>query len=91
MTNRPTFADRFASTFGTRRPQPDMTVVRNLCGELLADVPSAERDAMLGRLEVLRRADDRWHLRSALFSLVSRFHGESVARERLAQLDELLE
>jgi hypothetical protein len=43
---------------------------------------------MLLRLEKMRRADDVWHLRGALFDTISRAHGEAAARERLAFLDE---
>ena len=54
------------------------------------NVPAANRETMLKRLEKMRRCDDLWHLRGALFDTVSRYHGESVARERLATLDDSL-
>ena len=50
----------------------------------------SERRPLLQRLERMRRADDLWHLRGALFDVISLFHGETVARERLATLDERL-
>jgi len=90
MTHPPTFAECVASTSGARRSPPDMEVVRTLCIELLADVPQPERDGMLKRLKVLRRADDKWHLCTALFGVISRFHGENIARERIAKLNEVL-
>ena len=80
----------FLSTIGLQRRAPDMDALRALCGELLADVAAADRKAMLQRLEKMRRADDVWHLRSALFDTISRTHGEATARERLVTLDEKL-
>jgi hypothetical protein len=61
--------------------------VRALCVELLADVPVVAREIMLLRLATVQRASDVLHLRSALFDVVSRFHGEVVARERTTTLD----
>ena len=78
------------STIGLQRRPPDMDALRALCGELLVDVAAADRNAMLQRLEKMRRADDVWHLRSALFDTISRAHGEATARERLVTLDEKL-
>ena len=69
----------------SRMPEPDR--VRELCARLLHDVAQRERDAVLHRLGRLRRADDLWDLRSALFGLISLHHGETVARERLSQFD----
>lgn len=79
--------DGFAKTLGgaSRMPEPDR--VRELCTRLLHDVAQPERDGVLHRLGRLRRADDLWDLRSALFGLVSLHHGETVARERLTQFD----
>lgn len=69
----------------TRLPEPAR--VHELCAVLLADIAEPERDAVLRRLGRLRRADDLWDLRNALFGLVSLHHGESVARERLVRFD----
>ena len=49
----------------------------------LNDVPEARRQLLMQRLEKMRRADDVWHVRSALFEVISLTHGEQVARERL--------
>ena len=45
---------------------------------------------MLLRLDTMRRADDVSHLHGALFDVLSRFHGERIARERIGALDEEL-
>jgi hypothetical protein len=76
----------FAKTrSGTR--VPDAAQLRALCIKLLADVAPLQREALMDRLPRLRRADDLWDLRSALFSQISLQHGETIARERLAELD----
>jgi hypothetical protein len=72
------------------RVVPDVTALRELCFKLLADVPASDRKAMLQRIENMRRAEDTWHLRGALFDVISLFHGEATARVRLATLDERL-
>ena len=72
------------------RTAPDVKALRELCFTLLADVPASDRKAMLLRIENMRRAEDTWHLRGALFDVISMFHGEATARERLATLDEQL-
>jgi hypothetical protein len=69
----------------SRMPEPES--VRELCGRLLHDVAQRERDIVLHRLGRLRRADDLWDLRNALFGLISLHHGETVARERLSAFD----
>ena len=84
------FRDSFLSTLGLQRRAPDIDALRELCVELLADVPAADRTGMLMRLEKMRRADDMWHLRGALFDTISRAHGEAAARKRLVTLDEQL-
>jgi hypothetical protein len=78
----------FLPIFGLGRTAPDVAALRELCFKLLADVPASDRKAMLLRVETLRRAEDAWHLRSALFDVISFVHGEATARERLATLDE---
>ena len=87
MVTFQTFRDSFMSSLGLGQAAPDASTLRELCFSLLADVPASERKAMLQRLERLRRADDVWHLRTALFDTISRCHGEATARERLAVLD----
>jgi hypothetical protein len=72
------------------RVVPDVTALRELCFQLLADVPASERKAMLLRIDNMRRAEDTRHFRAALFNVVSLFHGEATARVRLACLDERL-
>jgi hypothetical protein len=78
------------SSLGRGHTTPDFETLRSTCYSLLDDVPATDRKGMLRRLEKMRRADDLWHLRSALFDTISRFHGEAVARERLATLDDSL-
>jgi hypothetical protein len=70
-----------------RRRAPDLAEVRRLCVELLADIPGVNRDGLVFRLEQMRRVDDMPHLRGALFDVVSHFHGESIARDRITVLD----
>ncbi len=80
----------FRSTLGPDRVPPDMDALRALCTALLSDVPASDRRFLLQRMGTLRRADDVWHLRSAVFDVIARTHGETVARARLVKLDELL-
>jgi hypothetical protein len=82
------FRNSFLSTLGLGQAAPDIDALRELCVSLLDDVPAAERQGMLMRLEKMRRADDMWHLRGALFDTISRAHGEAEARERLVILDD---
>ena len=80
----------FLPNSGVGRAAPDRAALRELCFKLLADVPASDRKAMLLRIETLRRAEDTWYLRGALFDVISLFHGEATARERLAVLDQHL-
>ena len=68
----------------------DIDKLRELCLVLLAGVPTFERSRMLKRLRQMRRADDLWQLRGALFDTISHAHGEATARERIAVLDDQL-
>jgi hypothetical protein len=83
-----TFVKSLAPTFGARHRAPDIGEVRQRCVELLADVPGVDREALMQRLEKMRRVDDMPHLRGALFDAVSHFHGEAVARDRIGTLDQ---
>ena len=78
---------KFASPLSLRPAAADMTTMRTLCADLLADVPHGECAATLARLSTLRRASDLWHLRTVLFEVVARHHGERAAQERLVALD----
>jgi hypothetical protein len=77
----------FLSTFGPATPLPDLEAVRRLCLASLTDVPRADQASLLHRLDRMRRASDVPDLRCALFDVVSRFHGEAIARERIDALD----
>lgn len=90
MVTFQSFRNSFLSTLGIGHAAPDIDALRELCITLLDDVPAADRQAMLLRLEKMRRADDMWHLRTALFDTISRAHGEGAARARLLILDEQL-
>ena len=90
MVTLQSLTQNFSSSLGLRASAPDVNRLRDLCMELLADVPAARRKALLQRLEKMRRADDIWHVRSALFEAISLTHGEQVARDRLAVLDDRL-
>jgi hypothetical protein len=79
--------NNFRPSFASSRSLPDAQALREQCCALLTDVPASDRRSMLERLERLRRADDVWHLRTAMFDTIARAHGETVARHRLAALD----
>ena len=79
-----------ASSVDSTQPSVDIDKLRELCLVLLADVPTFQRSRMLKRLRQMRRADDLWQLRAALFDTISHCHGEATARERIAMLDEQL-
>jgi hypothetical protein len=80
----------FLPNMNAKPAAPNIASLRELCFTLLADVPASDRKAMLQRIENMRRAEDTWHLRSALFDVISLAHGEATARVRLARLDERL-
>ena len=67
-------------------PAPDSTALRDLCFKLV-DLPACDRNAILGLVNLIRRADDSWRLH-ALFEGISQTRGDSVARDRLAMLVE---
>ena len=90
MVTLQSFRDSVLSGLGLRRGPLDLPALRERCYALLADVPASDRKVLLQRLDRMRRADDMWHLRGAVFDTIAREHGEAVARERLAQLDERL-
>ena len=81
---------RLCDTARPSRTALDVAALRELCFTLLTDVPASDSKAMLLRFERMRRAEDTWNLRGALFDVISLFHGEAMARERLATLDEQL-
>lgn len=78
---------RVVSTLHMHLPGPDSNDVRKRCIGLLADVPGADRDALVQRFSTMRRVDDMQHLRGAFFDVISHFHGEATARERISDLD----
>jgi hypothetical protein len=71
-------------------PASTAAALRDLCLALLTDLPAFNRKALLARMSRLRRADDRWQLRDALFEVIAQVHGKGEARARLAALDEQL-
>ena len=75
------------STFGLRPSAAEVSSLRVLCLDLLADVPATRREPLLQQLDRMRRADDAWHLRSLLFEVISMTHCQQVASERLQLLD----
>jgi hypothetical protein len=79
--------DDFVRTRKGLPKTPSPEALRELCITLLADIAPLQRESLMDRLPRMRRADDLWNLRSALFDLISLTHGETVARERLAALD----
>jgi len=78
---------KFLSTLSLRPAAASMTTMREFCAELLADVPPLHSTSMLARLSTMRRASDLWNVRTALFDVIARHHGERVAQERLRELD----
>ena len=76
-----------------RPPQSAMALrpcspeVQDACRELVADLPEKHRDHLLGGLERMRRTDDLWQLRSAMFTAIAMSHGEAEAQRRLAEFD----
>jgi hypothetical protein len=90
MVTLPIARNNLRPSFASSRALPDAHALREQCCALMTDVPVSDRKAMLQRLERLRRADDVWHLRTALFDTIARAHGETVARHRLATLDAYL-
>ena len=72
-------------------PPDDLAALREACSKLLADLPAFDRKSILARVSQMRRADDSWRLRDALFDVIARTHGDSVARARLATLDDYFE
>lgn len=84
------FSKKFFSAL-TFRPAPaDVGTLRQLCTELLADVPLEQRVSMMTRLGTMRRASDMWPLRTALFDVIAHHWGEQVAASRLVELDRML-
>jgi hypothetical protein len=71
----------------TPAARPNSPVVQNSCRELLADLPERHREHLLGSLARMRRADDLWQLRSAMFTAIAMSHGEAEAQRRLAEFD----
>ena len=81
---------KFPSLLSLRPAAADMTTMRTLCADLLCDVPHGARTAMLDQLSTLRRASDLWRLRTVLFVVIARHHGEQAAKDRLLALDSKL-
>ncbi len=75
--------DRFAAAAGPYT----IEALRGYFLALIDDIDGAVRQSLEARIDRARRVDDFWHLRSAVFSVVSLARGESVARERLAEFD----
>ena len=72
-------------------PPDALAALRDACFKLVADLPAFDRKSILARVSQMRRADDSWRLRDALFDAIAQTHGESVARARLTTLDEYFE
>ena len=69
-------------------PPDALAALRDACFKLVVDLPTFDRKSILARVSQMRRADDSWRLRDALFDAIAQTHGDSVARARLATLDE---
>jgi hypothetical protein len=91
MVTFKSFRKTFNSTFGLPPPPVDIALARGLCVDALVDVPIAAKCALLERLPHLRRAGDWQDMRCSLFDVLSRCHGEAIARNRMVSIDGLLE
>ncbi|MEY4561356.1 MAG: hypothetical protein RLZZ618_633 [Pseudomonadota bacterium] len=81
----------FLSTHLRRRERgPSLDTLKCLCLELIDDVCPKRRSLLSRSILGARHNADVWNLRSALFGGVSMSFGETVARERMARLDDLL-
>ena len=79
-----------------RRPgsktSPDrLRELRNVCHSMLDDLDTEHGRDLNGRIELATQAHEFWHLRPRLFDVMSEVHGQSVAAQRLAALDQLLQ
>jgi hypothetical protein len=84
----------FARLFRTKRVyrrKRDVELTRQLCLQLLADIPSQDRDSLELSLHKMRSPDDLPYVRAAFFNVVAQCHGESAARLRLTALDQGLQ
>jgi hypothetical protein len=69
------------------RITPQSPAVHTCWVELVADIPERHRERLFEGLGRMRRADDMWQWRAALYTAIAVSHGEAVARERLACFD----
>ena len=69
---------------------PSLDTLKCACLELIEDVSPERRSSLSRSILSARHRSDVWDLRSALFGSVSMSFGESVARERMARLDNLM-
>ena len=77
--------------FGSRTSPDRLRELRNVCHSMLDDLDSEPGRDLSGRVELATQASEFWHLRPRLFDVVSEVHGQSVAAQRLAALDRLLQ
>ena len=77
--------------FGSRTSPDRLRELRNVCHSMLDDLDTEQGRDLNGRVEVATQASEFWHLRPRLFDVVSEVHGQSVAAQRLAGLDRLLQ
>lgn len=80
------FASRRSSA-GQHTPRPDSPEVRDTCHDLLSDLPERHREHLFASLSRMRRADDLWQLRSAMYTAIALTHGETEAQRRIAEFD----
>lgn len=89
MTSLSPFLNGLPAFSGAAAPRvtPHTPTVRECCDELLADIPDRHRERIYAGLDRMRRADDLWQLRVALYTAIALAHGEPEARKRLARFD----
>ncbi len=69
-------------------PEPiPFTAIRREFAEALDDIDTEPAAELRSQIERVRSPRELWHLRSALYTLVARYHTESQARVRMERLD----
>jgi hypothetical protein len=81
-----------ACTLLTRVFKPDdsrvgILLLRNLCEELIADIPPALGEGVTSRLRRVQSDEDVRHLRLAVFDAISHARGQGEAIARIAIFD----
>src|SRR5262245_21944732 len=68
-------------------PNVSMPALRQLCLDMIDDVPPGQKQGLVSRIAHLRRRDELSEIKPHLFAAVSKHHGEREARTRVQWLD----